>query len=86
MEWPGGGGAGVVCSFASLAARVGVGGDDVEEERVRSRKSVTRKYVEGFEANAPWPMLEGQSVGTAVWMAFSDSCSPVCVGEWLCKP
>ena len=54
VDSPGGGGAGVVCSFASLAAREGVEVDEEEENRLeRSTKSVTRKCVEGESASLP---------------------------------
>lgn len=57
VDSPGGGGAGVVCSFASLAAREGVFGELEEELRRldRSRKSVTRKDFEDESENLPWP-------------------------------
>jgi hypothetical protein len=56
MDSPGGGGAGVLCSFANLAASDGAEEDDDEENRLdRSTKSVTRKCVEGESASLPWP-------------------------------
>lgn len=56
LDSPSGGGAGVLCSFASLAAS-----EDAEEEVLeprrpeKSRKSVTRKCFEGESASVPWP-------------------------------
>jgi hypothetical protein len=56
VDSPGGGGAGVVCSLASLAARDGAEVEEAEENRLdRSTKSVTRKCVEGESASLPWP-------------------------------
>ena len=69
-------GAGVVWSFASLAASDDV--DDFELDRpVRLRYSVTRKEVEGCEENWPCPSDAGQREGTASWRAFRDACSPM---------
>lgn len=56
VDSPGGGGAGVLCSFASFAASDCADEDALEENRLdRSTKSVTRKWVEGEEVNVPWP-------------------------------
>lgn len=56
VDSPGGGVAGVVCSFASFAARDGAEVDDDEENRLeRFTKSVTRKCVEGESVSSPWP-------------------------------
>ena len=52
VDSPGGGGAGVVCSFASFVAREGVE-DDPEDRLDRSTKSVTRKCCEGDSASLP---------------------------------
>lgn len=56
LDSPGGGGAGVLCNFASLAANGGAVVDAFEENRLdRSTKSVTRKCVEGESASLPCP-------------------------------
>jgi hypothetical protein len=56
LDSPGGGGAGVVCSFANLAARDGAEVEEAEENRLdSSTKSVTRKCVEGESASLPCP-------------------------------
>lgn len=54
-DFPGGGGAGVVCSFASLEARDGADEEPEENRLERSTKSVTRKCVEGESESLPWP-------------------------------
>ncbi|KAI7223991.1 hypothetical protein KC333_g20 [Hortaea werneckii] len=41
-----------------------------------SKKSVTRKDLPDTSAILPCPYDLGQSVGTALWMALRDSCSP----------
>jgi hypothetical protein len=46
----------------------------VDEVR-RSRKSVTRKYPE-LEESSPFAKEAGQRVGTILWMALRDVCSP----------
>ena len=77
VDSPGGGGAGVVCSLASFAASDDADVDDDEENRLdRSTKSVTRKCVEGESASLPCPYDCGHNVGTALWIALSDACSP----------
>jgi hypothetical protein len=54
VDSPGGGGAGVVCSFANLAASDGAEVEEAEENRLdRSTKSMTRKCVEGDSASLP---------------------------------
>jgi len=73
-SWPSGMGAGVVCSLASLAARLWPEPPAAEEPR--SRKSVARKNFPGDELRAPWAWDLGQKLGTASWMALRDACSP----------
>jgi hypothetical protein len=56
LDSPGGGGAGVLCSFANFVASDGAEVDDEEENRLdRFTKSVTRKCVEGESASLPCP-------------------------------
>lgn len=56
LDSPGGGGAGVLCSFASFAAKEGADEDAFEANRLdKSTKSVTRKCVEGESVKVPWP-------------------------------
>jgi hypothetical protein len=77
LDSPDGGGAGVLCNFASFAANDGAEADDDEENRlVRFTKSVTRKCVEGESASLPCPYDCGHNVGTALWIALRDACSP----------
>ena len=85
LECPSGIGAGVVCSFASFAARDGALGFLVAERGERCRKSVTRNEVPGSEVNVPWPKEAGQRVGTALCRALREACSPVpyCYGSLL---
>jgi hypothetical protein len=68
----------VECNFASLLARDCTSPDLEDEERrdERSKKSVTRKEVEGAEENWPQPKDCGQRVVTALCMACRDAFSP----------
>ena len=72
-------GAGVECSFASLAARESPDPElpleDDEVQPWRLRKSVARKkpFPEDRE---PWTWLFGHREGTMEWMALRDVCSP----------
>lgn len=74
-------GAGVVCSFASLAARERPvpfpGGEEDEEEEEKSKKSVTRKNFSGEERRAPCACERGQRCreGRVVERAEREACS-----------
>lgn len=76
---PSGTGAGVVCSFASFAAkkRPEPAAELVDEtaERPKFRKSVARK-APWLAERAPWAWLDGQREGTIEWIALRDVCSP----------
>jgi hypothetical protein len=78
--WPGGIGAGVVCSLASFCARLRplpVPGEDFLEEE-RSRNSVARKYASlpPLLSSLPQARERGQRDGTTAWMALREACSP----------
>lgn len=77
-------GAGVVCSLASFWGRV------MPPPRLllfllgwwswllfRLANSVARKYESGSWSSLPQAKLRGQRLGTTVWMALREVCSPL---------
>ena len=76
FEKPSGIGAGVVCSFANLAA------NDIpdhfsppDDVPPISKKSVTKNAPPAASSRGPCAKLAGHSEGT-VWIALSEACSP----------